>query len=151
MRLIPATENRRELRNITPLGHIPPTQDFTNPVHYIVKASNFATSGITTDYTVTASVAPASTACDILTFGLRNGQSGACGRIVLRRPGRRGLRHNNYRPRKADDGNQNIFGVQHGLSSPLVMVRRDTLQARHRFRLLACDDFHRTKKTRGHQ
>ncbi|MCX6872983.1 MAG: DUF2341 domain-containing protein [Verrucomicrobia bacterium] len=46
------------------------TQNFTSPVHYIVKASDFATSGTTTDYTVTVTVAPASTACDILTFGL---------------------------------------------------------------------------------
>ena len=46
------------------------TQDFTNPLHYIVKASDFATSGTTTDYTATVTVAPASPACDILTFGL---------------------------------------------------------------------------------
>ena len=35
------------------------TQDFTIPVHYIVQASDFATSGTTTDYTVTARVANA--------------------------------------------------------------------------------------------
>ncbi|MCX6878595.1 MAG: DUF2341 domain-containing protein [Verrucomicrobia bacterium] len=46
------------------------TQNFTSPVHYIVKASDFATSGTTTDYTVTVTIAPASSACDILTFGL---------------------------------------------------------------------------------
>ena len=46
------------------------TQNFTSPVHYIVKASDFSTSGTTTDYTVTVMIAPASNACDILTFGL---------------------------------------------------------------------------------
>ncbi len=45
-------------------------QNFSSPVHYIVKASDFATSGKTTDYTATVTVAPASAACDILTFGL---------------------------------------------------------------------------------
>ena len=44
-------------------------QNFSSPVHYIVRASDFATSGITTDYTVTVTVAAASSACDILTFG----------------------------------------------------------------------------------
>jgi hypothetical protein len=29
------------------------TQNFTSPVHYIVQSSDFATSGTTTDYTVT--------------------------------------------------------------------------------------------------
>ena len=33
------------------------TRDFTSPVHYIVQASDFATSGTTTDYTVTVKVA----------------------------------------------------------------------------------------------
>ncbi len=33
-------------------------QDFTNPVHYIVQASDFGTSGKSTDYTVTVTVAP---------------------------------------------------------------------------------------------
>jgi autotransporter-associated beta strand protein len=33
-------------------------QNFTSPVHYIVKASDFATSGKTTDYTATVTVAP---------------------------------------------------------------------------------------------
>ena len=43
------------------------TQNFTNPVHYIVKAADFATSGKTIDYTVTVTVTPASTACAIRT------------------------------------------------------------------------------------
>ena len=34
------------------------TQNFTSPVHYIVQASDFATSGKTTDYTVSVTVAP---------------------------------------------------------------------------------------------
>ena len=34
------------------------TRNFTSPVHYVVKASDFATSGTTTDYTVTVVVAP---------------------------------------------------------------------------------------------
>ena len=42
------------------------TRDFTSPQHYWVKASDNA---ITNDYTVTVTVAPASTACDILSFG----------------------------------------------------------------------------------
>lgn len=41
--------------------------DFTNPVHFIVTSSD---SQVVNDYTVTVSVTPASTACDILTFGL---------------------------------------------------------------------------------
>ena len=45
------------------------TRNFTNPVHYIVKASDFATSGTFTDYTVTVAVTPASSAKDIVTFG----------------------------------------------------------------------------------
>ncbi|MCX6876926.1 MAG: hypothetical protein NTW21_24395 [Verrucomicrobia bacterium] len=53
------------------------TQDFTNPVHYIVKASDFATSGKTTDYTVTVTVTPASPACDITSFGINVAGSSA--------------------------------------------------------------------------
>ena len=45
------------------------TQNFTSPVHYIVQASDFATSGKTTDYTVTVAVTPASSAKNILAFG----------------------------------------------------------------------------------
>ena len=45
------------------------TQNFTSPVHYIVQASDFATSGKTTDYTVTVAVTPASSAKNILVFG----------------------------------------------------------------------------------
>jgi autotransporter-associated beta strand protein len=44
-------------------------QNFSNPVHYIVQASDFATSGKTVDYTVTVSVIPASNAKSILSFG----------------------------------------------------------------------------------
>ena len=44
-------------------------QNFTNPVHYIVQASDFATSGKTTDFTVTVAVSPASSAKNILAFG----------------------------------------------------------------------------------
>jgi hypothetical protein len=46
------------------------TQNFTSPMHYIVTSSD---SLFTTDYTVTVTVAPASTACDILTLGLPGG------------------------------------------------------------------------------
>ena len=45
------------------------TQNFTNPVHYIVQSSDFATSGKTTDYSVTVSTTPASSAKNILSFG----------------------------------------------------------------------------------
>ena len=45
------------------------SQDFTGPVHYIVQASDFATSGKTTDYTVTVSVTPASSVKNIVAFG----------------------------------------------------------------------------------
>ena len=44
-------------------------QDFSSPVHYIVQASDFATSGKTTDYTATVDVTPASSAKDMLNFG----------------------------------------------------------------------------------
>ena len=43
----------------------PTTYDFTNPVHYIVTAQNLTTN----DYTVTVTVAAASSAKDMLTFG----------------------------------------------------------------------------------
>ncbi len=49
------------------------TQNFTSPMHYIVTSSD---SLFTTDYTVTVTVAPASTACDILTLGLPGGAGG---------------------------------------------------------------------------
>ena len=45
------------------------TQNFTNPVHYIARASDFAVSGKTNDYTVTVSMTPASSAKNILSFG----------------------------------------------------------------------------------
>jgi len=51
----------------TPVSGEP--RDFTSPVHYIVKSSDFATSGKTTDYTVTVTVTPVSSAKDILSFG----------------------------------------------------------------------------------
>ena len=44
-------------------------QNFTNPVHYIVKSSDFAVSGKTSDYTATVSVTPASSAKNIESFG----------------------------------------------------------------------------------
>jgi autotransporter-associated beta strand protein len=44
-------------------------QNFSNPVHYIAQASDFATSGKAVDYTVTVFVTPASSAKSILAFG----------------------------------------------------------------------------------
>jgi hypothetical protein len=66
------------------------TQNFTNPVHYIVRAADFATSGKTIDYTVTVNVTPASTGSAITTcdFGAL-GQAEineAAGTVVLTVP-----------------------------------------------------------------
>ena len=66
------------------------TQNFTNPVHYIVRAADFATSGNTIDYTVTVNVTPPSTGSAITTcdFGAL-GQAEinvAAGTVVLTLP-----------------------------------------------------------------
>lgn len=50
--------------------------DFTSPAHYIVTSSD---NNIIKDYTVTVTVTPASTACDILTFGLPNNPASISG------------------------------------------------------------------------